>query len=85
VSRLSDYVAWIGRSGKRIAVTIVGFTLIAAGLVMLVFPGPGLLAIVAGFAVLATEYTWARRALDETKRRTGDAARRFRRRRQPES
>jgi uncharacterized protein (TIGR02611 family) len=81
VARLRDYAVWIGRSGKRIAVTVVGFTLIAAGLVMLVVPGPGLLAIVAGFAVLATEYTWARRALDETKRRSRSAARRLRRRR----
>ena len=80
VSQLRDFSVWIGRSGKRIAVTVIGFTLIAAGLVMLVVPGPGLLAIAAGLAVLATEYTWARQALDETKRRTRGAARRLRRR-----
>lgn len=80
MSRLRDYVAWLGRSGKRITVTVVGAALIVVGLVMLVVPGPGLLAILAGLAVLATEYAWARRALDETKRRTKGAARRLRRR-----
>ncbi len=71
---------WVGRTGKRIAVTVVGFTLIGVGLVLLVVPGPGLLLIAAGFAVLATQYTWARRALDVTKQRAGSAARRLRRR-----
>jgi len=79
--KVRDYVVWIGRSGKRIAVTVIGFALVAVGIVMLVVPGPGLLAIAAGFAVLATEYTWARRALEETKRRASGAARRFRRNR----
>jgi uncharacterized protein (TIGR02611 family) len=81
VSRLREYAVWVGRSGKRIAVTVVGSALIAIGLVMLVVPGPGILAIAAGLAVLATEYAWARRALDETKQRTRSVARRFRRRR----
>ena len=74
-----EYIAWIGRSGKRIAVTIIGFGLIALGLVLLVVPGPGLLIVAAGLAVLATEYTWARRALEETKRRARGAVGRFRR------
>ena len=75
-----EVVRWMGSNGKRIAVSIVGFTLVAIGLVLLVLPGPGLLVVAAGFAVLATEYAWARRALDETKRRSASAARRLRRR-----
>jgi uncharacterized protein (TIGR02611 family) len=76
-----DVISWIGRSGKRIAVTVVGCALVAAGLVMLVIPGPGLLVIIAGLAVLASEYAWARRTLDVAKRRAGDVGRRLRRRR----
>jgi len=79
VPRLSEVTVWVGRTGKRIAVTVVGFGLIAVGLVLLVMPGPGLLLIAAGLAVLATQYTWARRALDETKKRAGSATRRLRR------
>lgn len=80
MSRVRDFAVWVGARGRRIAVTVVGFALVVVGLVMLVLPGPGLLAIVAGLAVLATEYAWARRALDEAKRRTGDVAGRLRRR-----
>jgi len=62
------------------AVTIIGFTLLAAGLVLIIFPGPFTIPLViAGFAVLATEYMWARRALDETRRRATNAAGKFRR------
>jgi uncharacterized protein (TIGR02611 family) len=77
--RFRDYVVWVGRSGKRIAVTILGFTLVAGGLAMLVLPGPGILVVIAGLAVLSTEYAWARWVLDETKRRAKGATRRFRR------
>jgi uncharacterized protein (TIGR02611 family) len=64
---------------KRFAVTIVGAALLALGAAMMVLPGPGILVIVAGLAVLATEYVWAQRALDTVKdraKRASDAARR---------
>jgi uncharacterized protein (TIGR02611 family) len=77
-----DYIRWIGRNSWRVLVTVVGFALIALGLVLLVFPGPGILVIVAGFAVLATQYAWARTALEVTKTRAQRAADRVRRRRQ---
>jgi len=35
-----------------------------AGLAMLALPGPGWLTIAAGLAVLAREFSWARRLLD---------------------
>lgn len=81
MTRIDDVLSWVGSSGKRIAVSVVGFVLVALGLVLLVLPGPGLLVVVAGFAVLATEYAWARHALDEAKRRAAGAGRRLRRRR----
>ena len=52
---------------KRFAVTIVGVALLVLGLAMMVLPGPGILVIVAGLAVLATEYVWARSLLDRAK------------------
>lgn len=48
---------------KRFAVTLAGFALLAVGAALMVLPGPGILVIVAGLAVLATEYVWARRLL----------------------
>jgi len=52
---------------KRSAATIVGGVLLALGLAMMVLPGPGILVIVAGLAVLATEYVWARSLLNRAK------------------
>ncbi|HEX6444566.1 MAG TPA: PGPGW domain-containing protein [Streptosporangiales bacterium] len=51
----------------RIAVFVVGVAVALGGLIMLVTPGPGWLAIIAGFALLATEFGWARRALRRAK------------------
>jgi uncharacterized protein (TIGR02611 family) len=64
---LSQIVRFIGRSGKRIAVTVVGFVVLIAGVIMMVTPGPGVIAILAGLAILASEWAWAERALDRAK------------------
>jgi uncharacterized protein (TIGR02611 family) len=53
---------------KRFAVTILGAALLAVGLAMMVLPGPGILLIVAGLAVLATEYVWARTLLTKARK-----------------
>jgi uncharacterized protein (TIGR02611 family) len=60
-------IRFMFRNAKRIAVSVVGALLVLAGLVCLVLPGPGLLLIIAGLAVLATEYVWAQRALNFAK------------------
>ncbi len=64
---VGEVLTFIGRSSKRIAVTVVGATVVAAGLAMLVLPGPGILVVALGFAILGTEYAWAAAALDRTK------------------
>ena len=72
---VKDVIWFIGRSSKRIAVTVVGAAFVAAGLAMLVLPGPGILVIAVGFAILGTEYAWAAAALERTKRTAGRAGR----------
>lgn len=65
-----EVLGWIGRNSRRMAITIVGFVLILAGIVGLALPIlPGWLLIIGGFAVLATEYAWAERALDLAKQK----------------
>lgn len=58
---------FIGRNGKRIAVTIAGFAVILAGIALLVLPGPGWLLIFIGLGILSTEYVWAERLLKKAK------------------
>lgn len=73
MAEMRGIVAWVARSGKRIGITVVGFGLLVAGIIMLALPGPGIVVIIAGLAVLGSEYAWARRALNEAKRRAGQA------------
>lgn len=60
--------AWAERSPVRavavkVGVTLAGPLVIAAGVAMLVLPGPGLVVIALGMALLALEYDWARSLL----------------------
>ncbi len=48
------------RLARRIAVSIVGATLLLVGVVMLVAPGPAIVVIPLGLAVLGLEFAWAR-------------------------
>jgi uncharacterized protein (TIGR02611 family) len=62
----------------RIARTVAGGVLLIAGIAMLALPGPGWLTIAAGLAILATEFVWARRLLDQLKEGAGWLGRKFR-------
>jgi tellurite resistance protein TerC len=53
---------------------VAGFTLLVAGVVMIVTPGPGWLVILLGLGLLAAEFVWARRLMDRLKRE-GDRVR----------
>jgi hypothetical protein len=46
---------------RKTFIFIAGVSLILFGMLLLVTPGPGLLVIPAGFAVLALEFPWAQR------------------------
>ena len=54
---------------KRLVVTVIGFTILAAGVAMIVLPGPAIVVIPVGLAVLATEFIWARKLLVTVKER----------------
>jgi uncharacterized protein (TIGR02611 family) len=55
------------QQAKRFFKVLFGLTLLLAGLIMLVTPGPGWLTIALGLAVLAAEFVWARRLLNRLK------------------
>ena len=48
------------RTARRVTVLVVGSTVILLGIIMLVTPGPGLLVIPIGLAILGAEFAWAR-------------------------
>ncbi|MFD0902674.1 PGPGW domain-containing protein [Actinomadura sediminis] len=49
------------RPVRKIAVAVAGTVVIAAGIVMLVIPGPGVVVILAGIGLLGTEFPAAKR------------------------
>jgi uncharacterized protein (TIGR02611 family) len=49
------------RHVRKPLVFVLGFTIVATGIVLLPLPGPGWLVIFAGFAILATEFEFAER------------------------
>ncbi|HEY5889848.1 MAG TPA: PGPGW domain-containing protein [Acidimicrobiia bacterium] len=51
----------------RIARITAGFGLIIVGILLLVVPGPGVLTILGGIALLANEFPWARSIADWAK------------------
>ncbi len=54
---------------RKLAVTAAGPLLIFVGIALLVLPGPGLLLIGAGLALLGTEYHWAHRLMEPVRKR----------------
>lgn len=72
VSGFRRFREYIGRNRIldttwRIGVFTVGVTVLVGGLIMMVAPGPGILGIILGLAILATEFAWAQRALHRAK------------------
>ena len=54
---------------RKPVVTVAGGTVLVVGTVMLVTPGPGLVVIAGGLALLGTEYKWPRRVLHNVRER----------------
>ncbi|MGI5237384.1 TIGR02611 family protein [Dactylosporangium sp. CA-139066] len=65
--RARAYTTPLGRLGVRIVVAVLGTLIIAIGVVLLPLPGPGWLIILAGLALLAMEFRWAKRLLRFTR------------------
>lgn len=63
-------------SPRRIGVGVVGGLVTAVGLVLMVLPGPGILVVLAGLAILASEFHFARRLLAWARERAHAARRR---------
>lgn len=57
----------------KLVVTSVGSLVIVAGLVMMVTPGPGIVGIALGLAILASEYEWADRWLHKAREKAHEA------------
>lgn len=48
---------------RKVVIGMVGFTILILGVSMIVLPGPAVIVIPLGLAILASEFAWARRIL----------------------
>ena len=67
---MNRYRRWMARCGladrprlRKTVVGLVGSTILLFGLLLIVLPGPAIVVVPLGLAVLATEFAWARSLL----------------------
>ncbi len=51
------------RVARKVIVAVLGTTVLTVGVALIVLPGPAIVVIPLGLAILATEFPWARRLL----------------------
>ena len=59
------------KQARKLMIALIGFTVLAIGLALIVLPGPAILVIPAGLAILSIEFAWARNLLRRVKERLG--------------
>jgi putative transmembrane protein PGPGW len=64
----------VGRSLKRVLVGVAGALLLVVGVVLLVLPGPGLLLVLAGLLILASEFPAVERYVEPVRTRAMQGA-----------
>jgi len=52
---------------RRLVIGVIGLTVLAIGVAMIVLPGPATVVIPLGLGILAVEFAWARRMLERLK------------------
>ncbi len=55
------------RHARRLIILVIGLTVLAIGIALIVLPGPAFIVIPVGLAILGTEFVWARRLLQHLK------------------
>ncbi len=56
---------------RKIIVGTVGSVVLVAGFAMILLPGPAIIFIPLGIAILSLEFEWAKRSLDWIRRKVG--------------
>lgn len=51
------------RQAKKVIVAVIGLTVLLIGVAMIVLPGPAVVVVPVGLAILGTEFVWAQRLL----------------------
>ncbi len=60
------------KHARRVVIAIVGGSVVVVGILMIALPGPAIVVIPTGLAILSIEFAWARRWLRKLKAKTQD-------------
>ena len=66
------------RQARRLAVLVIGGTVLLLGLALIVLPGPAFIVIPLGLAILSLEFAWARAFLARVRREISERNRELR-------
>jgi tellurite resistance protein TerC len=66
------------RQARRLTVLVIGGSVLLFGLALIVLPGPAIIVIPAGLAILSLEFAWARAFLARVRREISDRNRQLR-------
>ncbi len=66
---MNEFLLKSFKQAKRVIITVIGFTVLLIGVAMIFLPGPAVLVVPLGLAILATEFVWARRLLKKVNQR----------------
>ncbi len=66
---------WLLDTAWRVSVFVVGVSVVAVGVLLLVLPGPGWASIALGLIILASEYVWAQKLLSPIRTKLSQAKR----------
>lgn len=69
---------FVRREGARVVTGVAGGVIVIVGIVLMPLPGPGMLVVLAGLALLATRFEWAQDLLERARERARDVIDRLR-------
>jgi ADP-ribose pyrophosphatase len=64
----SPFIVWLWNQARRVVIFVTGMTVLLLGILMIIAPGPAVVVIPCGLAILATEFVWARKWLAYARR-----------------
>jgi len=57
---------------RRLAIFLIGISIVLIGFILFFTPGPAIVVIPIGLAILATEFIWAKKLLKKFKEKTSE-------------
>ena len=75
INRIKTSLRWLPLPVRKILVTVIGGTVLLIGVAMIVLPGPAVVVIPLGLAILSLEFVWASSLLERAKKAFAETAR----------